>query len=246
MPYDLLLLAISFTAMWLLVNRMHRRLQQVFTLLTRRSSAGEKLYTTVLLPGTAIHETSHALAALLLGVRVRRFSLRPRQISGNALQLGFVETDRADVVRRSLIGAAPLITGVGLLLFITRGVFGLHDIFTAAAALDARAVLTGIAVVFETPYALAWALLVFIIVHGMLPSKSDMLAWPPVLAGVAALGTLVYTVGGDALREWLRSGATSIAHQLGGALLVSLMIQLAASMLIEIIFKLMLRARGYR
>jgi len=243
---DLLLLVLVFVAVLALGNRTHLRLQQVFTLLTNDRLTGEKLYYSVVFPGVALHELSHAVTAVLLRVRVRRFSLRPRAVAGNKLQLGFVETDRSDVLRGSLIGAAPLLAGIGVLLAVSRGVFGLHDVFTAAAAFDLPTFFTRIAGVFATPYAFAWALLTHVVVICMTPSRSDMRAWPPVLGGMAAIGALIYVVGNDAVREWAHSGALFAAHQLGGALLFAMLVQLPALLLIEAAFSMLLRARRLR
>lgn len=69
------------------------------------------------LPGTIIHEFSHAIMAKLLFVHVGRMELIP-QLQGNSLKLGSVEVGQTDFVRNFLIGIAPFITGTALLLGI--------------------------------------------------------------------------------------------------------------------------------
>ena len=67
------------------------------------------------LPGTYIHELSHYLMAKILFVPVYGFSLRPK-IFGNELRLGHVEVAKSDFVRRFLVGIAPILFGVTILI----------------------------------------------------------------------------------------------------------------------------------
>ncbi|MBP6913334.1 MAG: M50 family metallopeptidase [Candidatus Levybacteria bacterium] len=69
------------------------------------------------LPGTIIHEFSHAIAAAITGVRVGRMDLMPEYIQGG-LKLGSVQVGKADIVRNFFIGIAPFISGTILLLVI--------------------------------------------------------------------------------------------------------------------------------
>jgi len=66
---------------------LHREIQAVFLLITRR------------------------LEMKILGVPTGRVSLIPETIEGNRLRLGFVETSATDILRDTLIGMAPLLTG---------------------------------------------------------------------------------------------------------------------------------------
>ncbi len=67
------------------------------------------------LPGTYIHELSHYLMAKILFVPVYGFSLRPK-IFGNELRLGHVEVAKTDFFRRFLVGIAPILFGVTILI----------------------------------------------------------------------------------------------------------------------------------
>ncbi len=66
-------------------------------------------------PGTVIHEMAHFLTAKILRVPTGRVSLFPR-FTEHGLQLGSVEIGRTDIFRRFLVGVAPLIVGILLLL----------------------------------------------------------------------------------------------------------------------------------
>lgn len=67
------------------------------------------------LPGTTIHEISHAVTAACLGVPVGKISLFP-EIEANYVKLGSVQIAKTDVIRRFFIGTAPFIIGTVLLL----------------------------------------------------------------------------------------------------------------------------------
>lgn len=71
----------------------------------------------IFLPGTIIHELSHAIAAKLVFVPVGRIDLFPR-LYGNSLKLGSVEVGRSDPFRDFFIGIAPFLSGGALLLLI--------------------------------------------------------------------------------------------------------------------------------
>ena len=101
-----------------LQRALHRQLQGVFLILTRRPAVAMGIFSFIFLPGVALHEGSHYLMARLLGVHTGRVSLLPRPTRTGMLQLGFVETAHTDVVRDALIGAAPLITGGMVVAYI--------------------------------------------------------------------------------------------------------------------------------
>ena len=92
----------------LLQRLLHREIQAVFLILTRDPRITMGIFSLIFLPGVFLHELSHFLMAKILGVRTGRFSLFPQSLPDGRLQLGYVETTRSDIIRDSLIGAAPL------------------------------------------------------------------------------------------------------------------------------------------
>mgnify|MGYP003348511744 CR=1 FL=1 len=70
-----------------------------------------EIYNLIFLPGVFLHELSHFLMAKLLGVKTGSFSIIPQSLPDGRLQMGYVETGQTDIVRDSLIGIAPLVTG---------------------------------------------------------------------------------------------------------------------------------------
>src|ERR1044071_4158222 len=103
----------------IIVQRLlHREIQAVFLILTRDSRLTMGIFSMIFLPGVFLHELSHFIVAKLLGVRTGKFSVFPQSLPDGRLQLGYVETARADVVRDSLIGAAPLIVGTIFVAYV--------------------------------------------------------------------------------------------------------------------------------
>lgn len=71
----------------------------------------------IFLPGTIIHELSHAFIAKLLFVHVGRIELMP-EMQEDSLKLGSVEVGKTDFIRNFSIGVAPFFVGTVLILFI--------------------------------------------------------------------------------------------------------------------------------
>ncbi|MEM4720396.1 MAG: hypothetical protein QXZ30_03075 [Candidatus Bilamarchaeaceae archaeon] len=73
-------------------------------------------------PGTLIHELSHFIMAQILLVKTGEINLIPR-FDGRKVTMGSVTVIGADPFRRILIGVAPFLTGISLilaLLFLTQ------------------------------------------------------------------------------------------------------------------------------
>ncbi len=190
----LLWLAVALALLLLAERWIHRHLQGVMLLLTGDPEIALVLYALPLLPGIVIHETSHALAALLLGVQVGRISIRPKR-AGQRIQLGFVPVERTDAVRASLIGLAPLLTGSAAILLIGYAVLGLNAGEAALAAGSWAGLIGIVRAALGTSDAWLWAYLIFTISNTMLPSRADRQSWPPVLLFLLLGGVLVGVTG---------------------------------------------------
>jgi hypothetical protein len=174
-------------------RQLHREIQSVFLLITRRGEISLTLFSLLFFPGVLLHEGSHYLMARLLGVKTGRFSLVPRPLGKGRLQLGFVETSTADFFRDALIGAAPLLAGGAFVAYAglvhldlpavwssltgsccSPGEISISELFNALSSSHAR------------PDFWLWFYLTFAISSTMLPSSSDRRAWLP-LSLVAVL-----------------------------------------------------------
>src|SRR5512134_1669722 len=78
---------------------LHREIQAVFLILTRDTRLTMGIFSILFLPGVFLHELSHFVMAKVLRVRTGKFSVFPQSLPDGRLQLGFVETARADAVR---------------------------------------------------------------------------------------------------------------------------------------------------
>jgi len=184
---------------------LHREIQAVFLLITRNVDISRVLFSVLFLPGVVLHETSHYAMALILGVRTGRFSLLPRQIDGERLQLGFIETERTDVVRDALIGAAPLLTGGLVVAYIGLVQFGLSGFWQSIENGSEAAWITSLTGIFSHSDFWLWLYLAFVVSSTMMPSKSDRRAWLPIILILLSL-LLISLLGGAG--PWLEHTLT--------------------------------------
>ena len=184
------MVALVFVQRW-----MHSTLQKTLLLIFRNTKVAFTFYTMLLLPGVVLHESSHWLAARLLGVRTRRFSLMPKLQPDGSIRLGSVETDRADPVRSALIGAAPLLMGslvLGILVFRS---LGLESLLQGFAPYDPEMVALEWERLVATPYLVIWIYLAMAVSNTMLPSAADRSAWIPVGLMIGVVAVVVALLG---------------------------------------------------
>lgn len=175
---------------------LHRHLQGLMLLLTGDQEIALWLYAIVLLPGVLLHELSHALLARVTGVKIGRISFLPKR-AGKRIQLGFVPVQETDFFRASLIGIAPLLTGSVAVVAIGYLVLSTPEILAALSAGDWAAGVDRFLQVLRAPDVWLWIYLVFAIGNTMLPSRSDVHAWP-FLGFVALLAAVLIGVAGGA------------------------------------------------
>lgn len=71
----------------------------------------------IFLPGVIIHELSHWLLASILFVRTGEIEFTPK-LEGNSVKLGSVAIAKTDPLRRFLIGVAPHLGGMAILVSV--------------------------------------------------------------------------------------------------------------------------------
>lgn len=101
--------------LFLLSKSLTNLLFGFFHKITKNKRLSIYLMSFLFLPGTFIHEVSHALMATLLFVPVGKMELIPKLVGQN-LKLGSVEVAKSDPVRRILIGTAPFLFGTTLII----------------------------------------------------------------------------------------------------------------------------------
>lgn len=184
------MVALVFAQRW-----MHSTLQRVLLLLFRNSKVAFSFYTILLFPGVVLHESSHWLAARLLGVRTRSFSLTPTLRPDGSIRFGSVETDRADPVRSALIGAAPLVVGslvLGTLVFRN---LGLDSLLQGFAPYDPEMIALEWERLVATPNLAIWIYLAIAVSNTMIPSAADRSAWIPVGLMIGVVAVVVALLG---------------------------------------------------
>jgi hypothetical protein len=215
-------LLLSLGPLLLLQRSLHREVQAIFLLLTRRSDLSIALFAVLFFPGVLLHEGSHFLAAKLLRVRTGRFSIIPRPLPDGRLQMGYVETASSDWLRDTLIGAAPLITGGLFVAYAGLAQLGLLELWQAYAAGGVEAVLALLPQITARPDFWIWFYLVLVVSSTMLPSASDRRAWLPLgLTLLALLGASLLAGAGP----WLEQNIAPLL----GALFLSVAVVFAIS-----------------
>lgn len=242
----LLFFLLAFGAVLVLERFVHRRLHEFWLVLTGHSEIATAMYAIVLLPGVALHELSHAVMAALLGVKVRKFSLMPQQQGNGVIRLGYVEVLRSDTFRTSLIGAAPLLTGLVALIVIGLQVFDLQAMQNAIAIGNTNAVIDSIKAITDATDAWIWLYLVFAIANSMMPSSSDTQAWPPVIGVVAMFSALALLIGGTNLIAAISPLAQYVLRWLTAAFILTAVIDIAFVAVLWAVNRLLMRATNRR
>ena len=211
----------------LLQRRLHRELQAVFLLLSKRQDISLVVFSLLFFPGVLLHETSHYLMALLLRVRTGRFSLVPHPLPDGRLQLGYVETAQSDFMRDSLIGAAPLLVGSLFVTYVGVARLGFDQLWQAWYAGSLAAIFQALAGIYHQPDFWLWFYLAFTVSSTMLPSASDRRAW--LVLGIVALVLFLLGLAAGAgpwLLENLAPALNNGSRALALAVLISALLHL--------------------
>ncbi len=212
----------------LLQRGLHREIQALLLVITRRADVAVTLFSILFLPGILLHEGSHYLAARLLGVRTGRFSILPRPLGDGRLQLGFVETARTDPLRETLIGAAPLLAGGAFVAYAGLVQLGLLSAWEQLGGGAPGALIAAFRQAYSATDFWLWFYLTLTVSSTMMPSASDRRAWLPlslfaallvgaaVLAGAGPwlLANLAEPLTATFLAMWVVFGISVVAHAL--------------------------------
>lgn len=180
-----------------LQRSLHREIQAVLLIITRRPGLMQAIFALVFLPGVFLHELSHFLTAKLIGVRTGKFSLIPTAQPNGKLRLGYVETASGGFIRDALIGAAPLATGSFLVAYLGVTKLQLQPLWDLFRLADWNGFWSGLMAVPQMPDFWLWFYLIFTISSTMMPSASDRHAWLPFgLLAVSLVGVAILAGAG--------------------------------------------------
>lgn len=197
----------------LLQRLLHREIQAVFLILTRDARITMGIFSLIFLPGVFLHELSHFVMAKILRVPTGRFSIFPRSLPDGRLQLGYVETGRADIVRDSLIGAAPLIVGTLFVAYVAVERFEMRVLWDVFRNGQMNLFWMAMQALPRVGDFYLWFYLVFAVSSTMMPSESDRHAWLELAISVGVLFSFTLLLGAG---PWILSNlAPSISSFLG-------------------------------
>lgn len=178
-----------------LQRALHREIQAIFLILTRRANLSMALFSLLFFPGVFIHELSHLLMAKILIVPTGKFSFIPQSMPNGRLRLGYVEISKTDILRDSIIGTAPLIAGGLFISYAARIQLDLLPLWGAFRQADFTNFWLGIMALPSIPDFSLWFYLTFAVSSTMLPSESDRNAWLP-LGGIIVLSIAIAAFAG--------------------------------------------------
>ena len=197
----------------LLQRLLHREIQAVFLIASRDPRITMGTFSIIFLPGVFLHELSHFLMAKVLRVPTGRFSILPRSLSNGRLQLGYVETARSDIVRDSLIGAAPLIVGTLFVAYVAIERFEMRILWDVLRNGQFNLFWMGMRALPNVRDFYLWFYLVFAVSSTMMPSESDRHGWLELLISVGVLFGLTLLFGAG---PWMLSNlAPRLSNFLG-------------------------------
>jgi hypothetical protein len=210
LPIDgLIWFGLTLLALTVLRRLLHREIQSGLLILTRSREFTITIFSLLFLPGVLLHELSHYLAALILRVPSADFSLAPRVLPDGGLRLGYVETQQTDILRDSLIGAAPLVTGGLVVAFLAMHSLNLAPLLQEIRSGGLGEFWAGLAALPSVRDFPLLFYLLFTVSSTMLPSQSDRHAWVP-LAAVAAAFMGLAALAGDG--PWMISNLAPLLN----------------------------------
>jgi len=179
----------------LLQRLLHREIQAVLLIATRDARLTMGIFSLIFLPGVFLHELSHFVMAKIVRVPTGRFSVLPQPLPDGRLQLGYVETARSDIVRDSLIGAAPLIVGTLFVAYVSIYRLEMRVLWDVLRNGQFNLFWMGINALPNARDFYLWFYLTFAVSSTMMPSQSDRHAWLELVISVGVLFAIAVLIG---------------------------------------------------
>ena len=221
----------AFALMLLLHRWLEAHLQGVAYLITGHPMVATWVFFILFLPGTLIHELSHWLMAKLLAVRTGRIEIWPQVKRNGAVWLGTVQVGRADPLRSSLIGLAPLVVG-SILSALIGAHLHLDQMGSALAVGQPQIVWQSLGQSVTLPDFWLWIYLLFAIANRMLPSPADRQAWTPVIVFLALASATIIASGWT---PQIDPGAHTVLRDVVGFLLYAFTLIVAVDVLVALV-----------
>lgn len=238
-------LLLSLVLLLFLQRTLHREIQAIFLISTRSPNATILLFSLIFLPGVFLHELSHLVMAKLLRVPTGNFSLLPEMMPDGSLRLGYVEAAYTDPFRDSLVGVAPLLSGIAVVAFAAISRLHLVIMWDTFRNGQWNLFLMGLQTLPTIPDLWIWFYLTFAVSSTMMPSESDRHAWLPLGIFAVVLFVIVILAGAG---PWMLENLAPPVNQFlrGGALLllVSILVHVFLIFPLMLIHRLLTRLTG--
>lgn len=243
----LLWLLLLLAPFLILQQQLHREIQSIFLLLTKRTDISLVIFSLLFFPGVFLHEGSHYLMARLLGVRTGRFSLIPRPLANGRVQLGYVETAQADFYRDAMIGIAPLISGGILVAYAGMVQLGMGLPWIEILSTEGNGFVEAIQRIYQRSDFWIWFYLIFTVSSTMMPSKSDRRAWLPVSITIILLIAIGVLSGiGPWLAQNLAPVLNAAFRSISAVFAISLIVHFILLLPLLFLRRILERLTGYR
>jgi hypothetical protein len=247
-----IIVGVGIWPLYYLESWIHKHIQGLGLLITNDPEMAVLLYYVSLLPGVVLHELSQWLLALLLKVKVKRFRLWPEQQTGDVLRLGLVEIEEGiDVIRSSLIGLIPLLTGSLVISLIGSSVIQTGAFLQSLNSGDLRTIWEGFRGMASTPDFFVWVYLVFAIANAMLPEEHDEINWLVLAGALVGIAAVLFVLDlGILVQASLEGFMLQLARWLSMAIVMALIIDVIVAVFIvlaeELFGRLLNREVEYR
>ena len=184
---------------------LHQHIFKIGWLVTQNFQTTTILYYTFFLPGVVLHEVVYWLIAGILNIRAEQSLKWPEAQQIGELKLNFVKLSaEADVYRRAIITAAPLIVGLLVIGLIAENIFDFQTAFATISSGELEDVGRGLAQLNAAPDFWLWLYVVFTIANTMWPTiPQDLKGWRMIgLAVVVVLiGLVALGLGGQLVQD---------------------------------------------
>lgn len=110
-----LLFLLEITLLFFLSKLLTKSLLRALLIFTKNSKLTVNIFAFLFLPGVVVHELSHLLMAGILFVRTGEIEFMP-EIIKDSVKLGSMNIAKTDPIRRAIIGFAPVLVGMALVL----------------------------------------------------------------------------------------------------------------------------------
>ncbi len=217
-------------------------------LIGKEKAAATFFYYLFLLPGVILHEFSAYMMAGVFNVRSTRFTLFPEAQEDGSLEMGFVQLEEVkNPVYAALIGVAPLLTGMGMVVLISNSILGLPAFFASLKSSDINVIGQAFQVLVNKPDFFLWTYLLFAVSNAMMPNAEDRRGWW--IVGAAGGGLLLFmTIIGlhTIVVNWLSGPISSALYSLTAVFGTVLLLDCVAAIVIWIVERLLERVTGHK